>query len=843
MSQRKKRTEPKTSAQPAGAVPRRPRVHATREAALVLVAAVLLAGAVWGVYGRAVDAPFIFDDKESILTNASIRNFLPLVGNAGQPGLLSPPPTCPVAGRPLVNLSLAANYFFGQLNPAGYHVFNIWLHVFSAVLLFAIVRRTLRLPYFGGRFDRAADPVAVAAAMLWAVHPLQTESIIYVTQRTELMVGFCYLATLYGSLRYWAATTQSGRATWLALAVLASLAGMASKEVMVTAPVVVLLFERTFIARSFSTAWRQSWPLYVGLAATWVLLLALNVGGPRSAAAGFHLGVPAYAWWFTQAKVFLMYLKLVVWPWPLAIHYEMPYLNTVGAAWPWLLGVALLVSGILILLWRNHPVGFLGAWVLLILSPTSIVPIVTEVAAERRMYLPLAALVVLLIVGGYWLVRQMARWLREEGQTEVRRWLLAAAGCLFVAVVLVSSVVSARRLDVFQDALVLWQVTVASQPDDALAHYNLGNELTERGQAAEAIWHYRRAIELNPVYAAAHNNLGNQLARAGQTKQAIACYQRALQFKPNYAAAHYNLGMVLEHVGQRQQAVDHYWEVLKLKPDHASAHYRLGVFLRDTGQTSQAIEHLERTVQLRPDDAEAHASLGYLLADAGRLPEAVTHFEQASKLKPADPKIVYSWASSLLRAGRVEEAVEQFRHALQLNPDYVEAHNNLAAALASAGQFDKAIEHCRRVVELDPNSTEARNNLAILLFKSGRFPEAIAEFRASLQLNSNLWNTHENLAGVLKQTGKLDEAIEHYRQAVRLNPESAVLHAHLAEALSEIDQPAEAIAAAQQAVDLARSQGQSALVDKIEAWLARYRAGLAKEHDASPTSNDEPPSP
>ncbi len=321
----------------------------------------MVAGAVWLVYWRALNSPFIFDDSGSVADNLSIVKLWPLIGDSEHHGPLNPRADLPTSGRPLVNLSLAVNYSFGHRNPVGYHVFNLIVHVLSAFLLMAIVRRTLCLDYFAGRFVQSSAPLAFFVALLWALHPLQTETVVYVTQRTELMVGFFYLATLYCSLRYWAADSGAGRNTWLALAITACLAGMACKEVMVSAPVIVLLFERTFIRGSLRRAMQKSWPLYVGLFLSWGLLLYLNYNAPCAESAGFHLGLPAYTWWLTQTKVLLLYLKLTVWPSPLSIHYEMPYLETLGAAWPWLAPVILLTVATLILLWRRSAAGFVGA--------------------------------------------------------------------------------------------------------------------------------------------------------------------------------------------------------------------------------------------------------------------------------------------------------------------------------------------------------------------------------------------------------------------------------------------------------------------------------------------------
>ena len=312
-----------------------------------------LGGAVWLVYGWFVGAPFIFDDIQCIANNASIMQLSPLWGDGPGSGPLWPPTNFTTAGRPLVNFTLALNVAAGGLDPSGFHHVNIAIHALSGVLLWAIVRRTLALPYFGNAFSGVAGPLAYLVALLWLLHPVQTETLEYVSQRTELMVGLCYLATLWASLRHFAAGSRFARFGWWAVAVLSCLAGMACKEVMVTAPVAVLLYDRTFVAGSFTAAWRRSLPLYLGLATTWSLLYALNASGPRSASAGFHLAVPAHVWWFTQAKVLFLYLRLAFWPWPLAIHYDVPYLSTIATAWPWLTAALGLVVVGLYFWWRR----------------------------------------------------------------------------------------------------------------------------------------------------------------------------------------------------------------------------------------------------------------------------------------------------------------------------------------------------------------------------------------------------------------------------------------------------------------------------------------------------------
>ena len=160
----------------------------------------------------------------------------------------------------------------------------------------------MRLDYFQGKFGRSAEPLSFAAALVWALHPVNTESVVYVTQRTELMMGFFYLATFYLSIRYWATSHKMARTAYLLLAALACVSGMLCKEMMASAPAMVLLYERTFVSRSFSRALNRSWPLYAGLSLTWIPVLALNCSGFRTPAAGFGMGVASHEWWFTQAK-------------------------------------------------------------------------------------------------------------------------------------------------------------------------------------------------------------------------------------------------------------------------------------------------------------------------------------------------------------------------------------------------------------------------------------------------------------------------------------------------------------------------------------------------------------
>lgn len=598
---------------------------------LVLGVAVL-ATSIWLVYRPALDDPFVFDDSTTIVENASIRRLWPLWEATPGTSPLHPPIDSPVRSRPLVNLSLAINYQFGQLDPVGYRIANLAIHLLTALLLWAIVARTLRLNYFTERLRQVAEPLGFATGMVWALHPLATESVVYVTQRTELLMGMFYLATLYASLRYWAAERTATRAVWLGLAATACVAGILCKEMMASAPAMMWLYERTFLTGSFRRAWRRSWPLYLGLSLAWIPIALVNLNGPSTPASGFGLGVPAGVWWLTQTKVLLLYLKLAVWPWPLVIHYEIPYLTTFRDAWPWALPASLLVAATLVLVGRRSSVGYVLAWVLVVLSPTLLIPLVTETAAERRMYVPLTALAALLVVGGYSLLRSLTDGVDRE---PARRWTIALSLALFVGLTAIFARVSSQRLLAYHDELTLWQDAALHQPHDPLVRANLGIALDRSGRHDEAVTEFTEAVRLDPNSFQTQYNFARALESSGQLEEAIEHYRDALRLQPEHAASHNNLGRLLAASGDSQAAATHYEMAIDLDPRLSQAHNNLGSLLISYGHTHAAIEHFEQALRLKADSA-THSNLAVAYAHDGRMAEATAMARKAISLARAE---------------------------------------------------------------------------------------------------------------------------------------------------------------------------------------------------------------
>ncbi len=555
------------------------------------------------VYGDSFHGPLVFDDLSSIPDNPHIRRLWPPSEWMHAPALSS------VSGRPVVVFSLAVNYALGGLDVWGYHAFNLGVHILNALLLFGIVRRTLMRLSDATRVREQAEWLALAISSIWLVHPLLTESVTYIIQRTELLMALFFLLTLYCVIR----GADSARSTgWYGAGVVCCALGMGCKEVMVSAPWVVLCYDRIFLARSMrAIAGQRGW-LYAGLFLCWILLAALVGLGDRPASAGLGVRYSApLPYLMTQCGVIVRYLKLCFWPHPLVLDYgEWSAAPSFASAAPFVAVVAVLGAATVWAFLRRSALAFLGAWFFLILAPTSsLVPVATEVAAERRMYLPLAAVVSLVVIGVHAI--PWRRWSRLTDGRVAGRW--CGRGLWLAVMLLLGSIATARNRD-YRTAISIWSDTVEKQPNNARAHNNLGIALAAEGNSDGAIAQYREALRLRPEFAEAWFNLGFALATQGRIAEAIERYEEALRFRPQYPAGHNNLALALSSQGRVEEAISHYQEAIRLKPDFAEAENNLGAELAGQGKIREAIEHFSAALRIRPSYQDARRNLDAALA-------------------------------------------------------------------------------------------------------------------------------------------------------------------------------------------------------------------------------------
>lgn len=605
------------------------------------------------VYANSLSAPFIFDDQISIVENPAIRSVS---------GALRQPHNTPLAGRPVTGLTFALNFAASELDASAYRATNILFHICCALLLFGIVRRTLMLPRMSPVFGQNAAGLALAVALLWTVHPLATDAVTYITQRTESLMALFYLLTLHSSLRAHVATRPTA---WEAMAVGACALGMASKESMVTAPVIVLLFDRVFLFDTLKDTFKARGRLYISLVLTWVVLALQLAATPRTNSAGFETGISVWTYLLNQSVMIVRYLRLVFWPVDLVINYGPPVAYSLGDVLPQAAAVVTLLLITLAAFQRSPATAFLGAWFFMTLAPSSsFVPIATEVGAERRMYLPLMAVLTLIVALAY--QRAAAR---QIGSRRIAVTLVAVA-----AVALCAGTI--RRNAEHQVWLTLAETTLERWPTD-VAHAGVGGELIRRRRDEDALpflrvgarsdpqarynlgvalfnlRRYDEAIQELDVLVGEHplreevpwsrRLMGHAYLRMSKWPEAIVQFRMTLIMTPQDTEARrmlvdaYNsYGVDLAQAGTFDEAIAQFRHALQLHDGNVSARYNLATALFDTERMQESFVEAQRALTLGPTDPDAHHLVGKLLALQGRMSDALVHLETAAKLRPQD---------------------------------------------------------------------------------------------------------------------------------------------------------------------------------------------------------------
>ena len=652
-------------------------------AAGLIVAAGLVA------YHNSLAGPFLFDDPAAITNNPTIRqlhwrslgNIFRTPGGAG-----------PIQNRPVVNLTLAINYALGGERVWGYHAVNLAIHLAAGLILFGLARRTFRLPRMPQSIRSAADLLGFATALVWIVHPLGTESVTYVVERTESLMAMFYLLTLYGLLVGATATSRAGRAGGFAVSVAACATGMGCKEVMVTAPVIALAYDSVFISGSWRETLRRRWKLHLALATTWgVLAAAIASSGPRFHTSIFDQGVTVRDYACTQFGAVVTYLKLSVWPSPLIASYGDTLAHSAGEILPPAVAVGLLIALTIWALIRWPMVGFIGVWMFVILAPTSsILPLPNEPIAERRMYLPLAGLVAGAVAMAYWFGQ------RALERLGVGRWGRRAIGLTVLAgVVAPFAWLTVSRNRDYQSEMALYQDTVNKRPSNHLAINNLGVVYAGQGDFDKAIGLCSKAIELAPRFAVAYCNRANVYAEKGDFTKALADCDRAIELDPRHALAHDTRGSVYGRMGDTEAALADYTKAIELDPRAAQTYFSRGVVYGRKGDLDRAIADYDKAIELDPRLSIAYNNRG----------------------------------NACVRTDDISKAIADYTIAIELNPRYANAYYNRGVAYDRNGEFDKAIADYTAAIDLDPQAAQTYGDRARSYLMKADYARAWADVK------------------------------------------------------------------------------------------------------------------
>jgi protein O-mannosyl-transferase len=609
-------------------------------------------------YLPALHGGFIWDDDDHLTKNPAMLSVEGLKQIWSSPAV--------ARYYPLTLTSFWVQRRFWGLQPLPYHAVNIALQAVNAVLLWRLLRR---LQVRG----------AWVAAALWAVHPVNVETVAWVTELKNTQSGLFFLLALLVFLRF-----EDGlRPRDYVLALGSGAAAMLSKPSTVVLPGVMLLcawWRRGRWTRKDLVRVAPLVAFAVGMSFVAIVEQRHNIEG--GGASGWALTVAQRL--VLAGRVVWFYAAKLLWPTGICFIYPRWELRVDSVvAWLPLAGLALVA----VTLWRFRRAGWarsatfgLGCFVLALLPVLGFFNIYFfrySFVADHFQYLASIGWIALVVSASAAIAQRAGERGRDVG-------VLASA-----VVLLLLAVCTWRQTHVYYSLETLWGDALAKNPNAWLAHNNLGVASGQAGRLQEAIGHFEQALRIKPDYAEAHYNLGNALSQEGKLEDAIGHWEQAVRIKPGYAEAHYNLGGTLARLGKVQEAIMHFEQALRIKPDDAEAHYNLGTALVRVGRVQEAMGHWEQAVKIKPDYAEAHYDLGVALVGLRRVQEAMGHWEQALKIKPDYAEAHYNLGVALEQAGKIQEAIGHFEQALKIKPGYAEARAHLQLARQALAELQE----------------------------------------------------------------------------------------------------------------------------------------------------------
>jgi len=679
--------------------------------------------------------------------------------------------------HPLTTLSHKLDWRLFGPNPLGHHLVNVMFHIVNALLLFWILTNITGTTW----------PSAFVAAV-FALHPLQVESVAWASERKTVLSGLFWFLTI--AVYIWF-TKRPSLKRYIFLFLVYGLCIM-TKPVVVTLPLVLILLDYWPLERagkvSSGRLVAEKIPLLILSAILSVITFAAqHKGGAVVALGKISLG-DRIGNMFTS---YISYIGETIWPTELAVIY--PYrstsfsdASTVGCI---ILFVLMLFLSIYIGRQRKYlAVGWL--WYIGILVPViGLIQSGSQAMANRYMYIPILGLLIIVAWGVKDLISN-------------KRNLQIVAAISAGAVLTTALILTRTQVRYWQDSLTLFEHTLRVTENNQIAENSYGCALFDLGRENEAILHLNKALKINPLSKDTRCNLGKVFLKEGKLNEAIACFNEVAKQDENHAEAHYNLGVAFGRQKRYDEAIQHFNKVLKIDPHYPDAYKKIGLALYESGRNDEAIALFNGILQKNEGSAEAHYNLAVALVRQKKFDEAIEHLAKALKIDPNYPDARNRMGLAMLATDRFDEAIENFKKALQTNTRQAEVYANLGSTYHQLGEYEQAISNWTRAVELDPNNVSALNNLAWTLATVND---------ASLQ--------------------DANKAIGLARRACELTKdEKAEQLDTLAAAYAAAGRFEEAVKTAKQAIDAAKAEGKEDQISEIQSHMELYKNGQRYIH-------------
>jgi tetratricopeptide (TPR) repeat protein len=694
-------------------------------AAIALLLLTLLA------YAPVVRCGFIWDDDDYVSANETLRSV------SGLARIWCDPSATPQY-YPLVHTTLWLEYRLWGPWPPGYHVVNVLIHAVSALLVWQLLRRL-------------EVPGAWLAAAIFALHPVQVESVAWITERKNVLSLCFYLGAVWVYLRSaaWTGRPQSAMASAGNYACLLLLFGCAllSKTTACTLPAALLLlryWKRKGIGRRDLMAMLPL--LAIGLA---MGLVTVYLERHHVLARGADWNFTWYDRLLIASRAVWFYAGKLVWPSSLTFFYPRWQIDA-GLWWQWLFLPSLLATlAALAVGGRRFGRGPLTAVLFFLgtLVPAlgffNIYPMRYSFVADHFQY-----------VAGIGLIALAAAVIFSAAQrlpVPHPHFEFSAAGLLLALLLALTF----RQTFIYRDLETLWRDTIAKNPRAWMACNNLAYLLRMRGDTVDSRTLFEDSLRINPRSPESHNNLGELLSEQGLFPEAQGHFEEALRLEPDYPDARNNYGQLLAATGRYAAAYDQFAEALRLNPQLSGAYNNWACALAREGRREAAIERYYAALRIDPRNAQVHSNLAVLLmATEQQRAEAQQHFQAALDIAPEFADAHYNFGNLLTAERNFAAAETHFRTALRINPDHRLAAANLGALLALEGRPEEAVRLLTAVVQAAPADLQARKNLAAAYERMGNHAAAIAALREAVRLNPDDVDARNRLQGLEAPQGR-----------------------------------------------------------------------------------------
>jgi tetratricopeptide (TPR) repeat protein len=569
------------------------------------------------IYSNTFDASFHFDDELSIVSNLSIRNLT----NLGKVWNFWPM-------RFITYITIALNYQIHKFNVFGYHLVNLLIHTAQAAMVFWFVILTFSTPKIKHeKIAVHANLIAFFASAVYLTHPIQTQSVTYIIQRTTSLASLFYLAclNLYIKSRLLQHEKES-LAVWkfyyfgsIILAVMA----MFTKEMTITLPLMLLLFEYYFLKTKDNINWKQLAPFLITLLIIpLVMLLSKSVNFQEMRLASEPPpDISRWHYFLTQGRVLVTYLRLTLLPINQNLDYDYPKAQALLEL-PTLASILFLCAILLMALRifsKQRLLSFTIFWFFLTLAPESSIIPIKDVIFEHRLYLPMVGFSLMLVVVLYYFFARFG----------LRLFVVA-----LTVIISCYCVLTYNRNFVWKDEFSLWADAIAKSPRKARCYSERGNAYKNRGNLNEAISDYSKAMEIDPNYAAAYNNRGAAYLKKGNAEQALFDCNKAIQLNPKVSFYYYNRANVYKSKGYFQQAVSDYSKAIAINPDFALAYHNRGSVYQERGSLNEAVSDYSKAIAIEPNLALTYYNRGNVYLANGDLIKAVSDYGRAIQIEP-----------------------------------------------------------------------------------------------------------------------------------------------------------------------------------------------------------------